>query len=356
MNFNCLIWKEKTENMFCNILLKFCTSQNIKYCYSLVMKKGTPLLLIGCFCLASHFSFSQTKLKPLALMKHEENLMFQNAVFSPDGNQFVSVGNQGMLYLWDVNQSYPVSFKKVHEGVALSCAYSKDGKYIVTGGEEKSIKIIQASDLSVVKTITGLPAKVRELVMSGNRLVALLQNNEIQVYNTDTWQRVGKPRYAAKDSKIVFSNRGDRFYVWFSSRINIFSSKDGELIKVFNTNYATPTDMALSPDDLFLAVGFGQADDIIRIYDTDDFKQVKAVKKNGSGDFANGMSFFNNSNKLLYNSNAGNSTVKVFDLENGKDTPVLKGTSSNRISISKDDSKVILGPKASNSIQLMSVI
>ncbi|MBC3541112.1 WD40 repeat domain-containing protein [Rufibacter sediminis] len=308
------------------------------------------------FSLLSTVAVGQTKVKPLALLKHEENMMFQNAVFSPDGNRLVSVGNQGMLYLWDASQTFPVSFKQVHNGTALSCAYSEDGKYIVTGGEEKSLKILLARDLSLVKNITGLPARVREVSMTGNRLVALLQNNEIQIYNTDTWEKVGKPRYAAKDSKIVFSNQGDRFYVWFSTRINAISAKDGELLKVFNTNYATPTDLAISSDDQLLAVGYGQADEILRIYDTNDFKQVKAVKKSGAGDYASGLSFFHHSNKLLYQSNAGTPNLKIFDLDRNTNTSVSKGSASARTSISKDDSKVILAPRAVNSIQLLSIM
>ncbi|ALJ00142.1 hypothetical protein DC20_15640 [Rufibacter tibetensis] len=292
----------------------------------------------------------------MALLKHEESLMFHDAVFSPEGNRLVSVGNQGMLYLWDPTQSFPVSFKHVYKGTALSCAYSQDGKYIVTGGEERSIKVLLAQDLSEVKSITGLPATVRKIAMSGNRLVALLQNNEIHIYNTDTWEKIGKPRYAAKDSKIVFSSKGDRFYAWFSSRIYAISAKDGELINVFNTNYGIPTDLTLSTDDRLLAVGYGKADEVIRIYDTGDFKQVKAVKKNGAGDSATGMSFFHNSNKLLYLSNAGNPNLKVYDLDNGTHTSVLKGSATDNTSISRDNSKLILAPRGLNSIRLMAII
>ncbi|RNI23006.1 WD40 repeat domain-containing protein [Rufibacter latericius] len=320
------------------------------------MKKNKVFFLALGFCLVADLSFSQTKLKPLALLKHEENQLFQNAVFSPDGSRVVSVGNQGMLYLWDPSQTFPVTFKQVHQGTALSCAYSQDGKYIVTGGEEKSIKVLLSRDLSEVKTLAGLPAKVREVAMTGNRLVALLQNNEIRIYNTDTWERVGKPRYAASNSKIIFSNKGDRFYAWFSSRIYAISAADGELIQVFNTNYATPTDLAVSSDGQLLAVGFGQANEILRIYDAHDFKQLKAVKKNGAGDYANGLSFFHNSNKLLYLSNAGNPNLMIYDVDKGTNTSVSKGSATARTSISKDDSKVILAPKSINSIQLMSIM
>ncbi|WP_181307143.1 WD40 repeat domain-containing protein [Rufibacter sp. XAAS-G3-1] len=290
------------------------------------------------------------------MLKHENDLQFQDAVFSPEGNRLVSVGNKGVVYLWDVSQTYPVSYKQVHEGTAFACAYSKDGKYIVTGGEEKSIKILKANDLSLVKTIDGLPAQVREIAMTGNRLVVLLQNSEIQIYTTDSWTKVGKPKYAAKDAKILFNHKGDRFYTWFSSRISVYSAKDGQLLKVFKTNYATPTDLALSKDDKYLVVGFGQANEIMRIYNASDFKHIKSVKKSGAGDYASGISFLHNSNKVLYQSNAGIPNLKIYDLEKDRHTTLSRGNAAERTSISKDDSTVLLTPKASNSIQLMSLM
>lgn len=308
-----------------------------------------------CFCFFAQNSFAQTKLKPLVLLKHEEDLKFQDADFSPEGNRLVSVGNKGAVYLWDVSQTFPVSYKQVHEGTALACAYSSDGKYIITGGEEKSIEILRANDLTLVKTIEGLPAQVREVAMSGNRLVVLLQNSEIQIYAADSWTKVGQPRYAARESRVLFNHKGDRFYTWFSSRISVYSAKDGQLLKVFKTTYATPTDLAISRDDKYLVVGFGQADDIMRIYHLPDFKQIKAVKKSGSGDYASGISFFHNSNKLIYQSNAGISNLKVYDLEKDRHSSLSRGNPVVRTSLSKDDTILLLAPKASNAIQLMSV-
>ncbi|WP_205502133.1 WD40 repeat domain-containing protein [Rufibacter psychrotolerans] len=318
----------------------------------MINRKG--LFLLANLVLASSLSFSQTRFKALTLLKHEEDLKFQDVAFSPEGNQLVSVGNQGMLYLWDVGQSYPVDFKQVHKGPALACTYSTDGRYVVTGGEDKTIRIFQTIGLAEVKSIGGLPAPVKELALAGNRMVALLQNNEIRLYNTDTWEQVGKPRVAAHDSRIVFSSTGDRFYAWFSSRVYIISAKDGELIQMFNTNYGTPQDLAVSPDNAYLAVGFDKTAEIVRIYSTKNLKLVKAVKKNGSADQATGLTFFNTSNKLLYYSRAANSN-KIFDLEKGTNTAVLKSGPGARASISKDDSKVALTAKTNNAIQVLTV-
>ncbi|AKQ46038.1 hypothetical protein TH63_10935 [Rufibacter radiotolerans] len=266
----------------------------------------------------------------------------------------ISVDNTGSLYLWDVNKTYPVSFKSLHKGSAQACAYSKDGRYIITGGMDKTIVITKVMGLSPYKTITGLPSSVKEVAMAGNRLVALLMNNEIRIYNTDTWEFISKPKYAARESRILFNNKGDRFYVWFASRIYELSAKDGEPINMFNTNYATPTDLAISADDKLLAVGFGQAEEIVRIYSLPDMKVVKSIARNGAGDKATGMAFFHNSNKLLYQSSAGIANFKVLDLDNGTETSVAKGDAAARASISKDDKNVVLAPKFAKAIQLMS--
>jgi WD40 repeat protein len=313
------------------------------------------IVLVFCTLLSS-FALAQTKLKTTALLKHREDLIFQGANFSPDGSRLISVDNTGTLYLWDVNKTYPLSFKSLHKGGAQACAYSKDGRYIITGGQDKTIVVTKVIGLSPLKTITGLPSPVKEVAMAGNRLVALLMNNEIRIYNTDTWEFISKPKYAARESRILFNNKGDRFFVWFASRIYEVAAKDGELINMFNTNYATPTDLAISADDKLLAVGFSQAEEIVRIYSLPDMKQVKSIGRNGAGDKASGMAFFNHSNKLLYQSSAGVANFKVLDLDTDTNTSVSKGDAAARAFISRDDKNVVLAPKFSKAIQLMSFL
>jgi WD40 repeat protein len=307
--------------------------------------------------LAASASYGQSKLKNSIELKHHDDLRFQSAVFAPDGNRLVSVGNKGMVYLWDADQNFPVGFRQVHKGNVVACAFSRDGKYIVTGGDDKTIHILQqGKDLQVIKSIEGLPAPVREIAMNGKRMVALLQNNEIRLYNTDTWERVGKPRYAANNSRLVFSNSGDRFYYWFASRLYSVSAKDGHQLKLFNTNYATPTDLAISADDKYLAVGFGQADEILRVYATRDMSLVESVKKNGPGDYASGLAFFHHGPKLLYYSRSASTNLKILDVEKGTNTGVAKISDLGTTSISKDNSKVVLASKQSNYLQVMAVM
>src|SRR5207248_10254064 len=82
--------------------------------------------------------------------------------WSPDGKQVVSGGIDHSLKLWDVGTGKPVrefkaykekGFEKGHREPVLCAAFSPDGKYLVSGGEDRAIKVWNVADGSVVREL-----------------------------------------------------------------------------------------------------------------------------------------------------------------------------------------------------------
>jgi WD40 repeat protein len=82
--------------------------------------------------------------------------------WSPDGKQVVSGGIDHTLKLWDAVTGKPVrefkaykekGFEKGHREPVLCAAFSPDGKYLVSGGEDRAIKVWNVADGSVVREL-----------------------------------------------------------------------------------------------------------------------------------------------------------------------------------------------------------
>ncbi len=64
--------------------------------------------------------------------------LFSNGVFSPDGKRF-AVTETRDLQLWDVKTGNPIGFLQGHSGTPLHVGFSKDGKWLASGCENKLI-------------------------------------------------------------------------------------------------------------------------------------------------------------------------------------------------------------------------
>ena len=63
------------------------------------------------------------------------------ATFSPDGQTIATGGQGGNIILWDVNTGREIGILKEHSSSVESVAFSRDGKTLVSGCFDKTIKI-----------------------------------------------------------------------------------------------------------------------------------------------------------------------------------------------------------------------
>jgi len=68
----------------------------------------------------------------------------RNAVFSPDGRR-LATGNLGGAVLWDVMTGVQVLTLNGHRNTPQTLAFSPDGRLLVGAGNEKTIKVWDAT-------------------------------------------------------------------------------------------------------------------------------------------------------------------------------------------------------------------
>ncbi|CAN0887887.1 WD repeat-containing protein 20, partial [Linum grandiflorum] len=70
--------------------------------------------------------------------------------FFADGTYLATVGRDGYLRVFDYTKEQLICGGKSYYGALLCCAWSMDGKYILTGGEDDLVQVWSMEDRKVV--------------------------------------------------------------------------------------------------------------------------------------------------------------------------------------------------------------
>lgn len=214
---------------------------------------------------------------------------------SPDGKWVVTGGSDRTLKLWawadGKAADKPTHEVEAHAGWVEGVAFSPDGKRLVTGGADYAVKVWDAADWSAVKTLTGHTNFVRDVAWlpDGSAFVTGAEDGQLLVWDAKTF---------ALTRTITFGGANDQFgqNPALSGVHRLHISRDGKwlaagggkAVSVFDvaTGAAVAEDksdaqVCFSPTDDLLAAGSNNAK--ILTYDAAKFAPAKADKNGKLG-------------------------------------------------------------------------
>ncbi len=165
-----------------------------------------------------------------APMSHDR--MPQIMAFSPDGEHLLTVSwnkspvivgreqhfdertTQGVLRVWDARTGAPLGPPMQHEGPVLAAAFSPDGRYVVTGSEDGTVRLwnpYQGKQDYLIRLNN--PVKAVGFSPDGDRLLTVA-GPIVQLWDTLTAAPVGPPRTNPRDVvNATFSPDGRRILI-----------------------------------------------------------------------------------------------------------------------------------------------
>ena len=223
-------------------------------------------------------------------------------VFSPNGQLLASGGEDNLVRIWDVRTGRVTHVLRGHSAPLLSLVFSPDGSTLASGSASEDEEDSSSGELKVWNAQTGKLRRtlykgsgVYPVVFSpdGKKLVAatggLYQLCELTFYDTrtlkenrvlelphgrDTSPQVGALMFR-RNALIVVSQDDDS-----ASTFRFFNARTGKLITILRDQKHFAYDVALSPDNRFLAVASSDnPSDEIQLRDTQGGRIVQTAKE-----------------------------------------------------------------------------
>ncbi|KAJ3995205.1 WD40 repeat-like protein [Lentinula boryana] len=195
--------------------------------------------------------------------------------FSPDGKRIVSGSRDESIRIWNADTGEAIGDPlQGHSHGVSSVAFSPDGKRIVSGSWDSSIRIWNADTGEAIgDPLQGHSQRVNSVAFSpdGKRIVSGSGDRSIRIWDADTGEAIGDPLqgHSEEVNSVAFSPDGKRIVSGSQDMsIRIWHADTGEAIgDPLQGHSQGVNSVAFSPDGKRIVSGSG--DRSIRIWDAD---------------------------------------------------------------------------------------
>jgi WD40 repeat protein len=196
------------------------------------------------------------------------------AVFSPDEKQIVSGAKKGWeISLWETKSGKQVWQNRADEEIEV-VGFTRNGKFVISGGEDKKIRIWKAKTGKLVRSVDNLAgfdamdvANNRPLVAMGDEAGQILLINTLNWKQTDLVMQgedeltgaaqgvhadVNQLHFSADDQQLLSAGRNGEVKLW-----KVTEKDKLELVRTFRGHTSTVKSVRMSPDGHLVAAGAG---------------------------------------------------------------------------------------------------
>ena len=264
-----------------------------------------------------------------------------SVAYSPDGKTLVSGSEDYTIRLWDARTGQLLHTLEEHTGGVNSVAFSPDGKMLASASNDTTARSWDTNTGQLLRTFRMIPknhiiltgsAEVHSVAFSPDgKLLATGSDNAVWLWDVGTGKRLVSSG-ADVVRAVAFSSDGVTLAnVKSGGAVQLRGARTGRHWQTLTGHIGVAYSVAFSPDGKMLASS--GADRTIRLWDARTGVALRTLEKHTNGVLS--VSFSPNGRTLA---SASWTEIRFWDTETGRQKPILEGHTRtvNSVAVSPD--------------------
>jgi len=283
----------------------------------------------------------QTHLELKTLRGHSSDIW--SVAYSPDGQWIVSGGDDGSAKVWEAASGRELLTLKGPRAAIYSVACSLDNRRIVTGSGDQTAKVWEAASGRELLSLKGHNSGINAVAFSldGQRIISGSADYTAKVWEAASGRELLTLKgHRAQLWSVVYSPDGQRIVTGSADRTTkVWEAASGQELFTLTGHGDRIRSVAYSPDGQRIATG--SADETAKIWEAVSGREMFTLKGQRAQIYS--VAFSPDSQRVVTGSD--DQTAKVWETATGRELLTLKGHGAGitSVALSPDGQRIVTG-------------